>query len=133
MELGLEERRVAVEAISSLVYIKNVMADLILKPAGVPPEVYRSLLYRRDETSGRALSKRQIAPLIIDAVEKREDCPAIVRAIVEIAAQWSSFHLADDEFAARATVQKAREVLGTIEMMEAREARQRELARKEEL
>jgi hypothetical protein len=133
MELGLEERRVAVEAISSLVYIKNVMADLILKPAGVPPEVYRSLLYQRDETSGRALSKRQIAPLIIDAVEKREDCPAIVRAIVEIAAQWSSFHLADDEFAARATVQKAREVLGTIEMMEAREARQRELARKEEL
>ena len=78
MGLGLEERRVAVEAISSLVYIKNVMADLILKPAGVPPEVYRSLLYQRDETSGRALSKRQIAPLIIDAVEKREDCPGIV-------------------------------------------------------
>ena len=50
-----------------------------------------------------------------------------------VAAQWSSFHLAKDEYAARATVQKARELLGTIELMEAREAKQRELARKEEL
>ena len=56
-----------------------------------------------------------------------------MRAIIEIAANWSSFHLAEDEFAARATVQKAREVLGTIELMEAREAEQRELARKEEI
>lgn len=56
-----------------------------------------------------------------------------VRRIIEVAARWSSFHLADDEYAARATVQKARELLGTIELMEAREAKQRELARKEEL
>ena len=56
-----------------------------------------------------------------------------VRAVIEIAARWSSFHLADDEYAARATVQKARELLGTIELMEAREAQQREQARKEEL
>jgi len=41
--------------------------------------------------------------------------------------------LAKDEFVARATVQKARELLGTIELMEAREAKQRELARKQEI
>ncbi len=63
-------------------------------------------------------------------MEQRSDCPGVVRRIVEIAAHWNSFHLADDEFAARATVQKAREVLGTIELMEVREAEQRELARK---
>lgn len=129
----LEERRVAIEAIATLVHIKNTMAELILKPAGVPAEIYRSLLYRRDESTSRPLSKRQIAPLILEAVEQRPDCRGLVRRIVEIAAHWNSFHLADDEFAARAAVQKAREVLGTIELMEAREAEQRELARKAEI
>lgn len=90
------------------------------------------MLYRRDET-GRVLSKRQIAPLIIDGCGRRPDTQRAVRRIVEIAATWTSFHLADDEYAARATVQKAREVLGIIETMEAREARAREIARQEEL
>jgi hypothetical protein len=133
MDLGVEERRVAIEVIATLVNIKSAMADLLLKPAGVPPEVYRPLLDRRDEGTGRALSKRQLAPLILDAIAARSDCQEVIRALIEIAANWSSFHLAADEFAARATVQKARELLGTIETMEAREAMQRELARKEEL
>ncbi len=133
MDIGVEERRVAIEVIATLVKIKHVMADLILKPAGIPPEIYRSLLYRRDPSTGWTLSKRQIAPLIVEAVEDRPDCAGAIRAIVEIAANWSSFHLASDEFAARATVQKAREVLDTIEVMEAREAKQRELGRKEEI
>jgi len=132
MDLGIEERRAAIEAIATLAHIKRVMADLLLKPAGVPPEVYQPLLYRRDESTGRILSKRQLAPLILEAVETRTDCAGVVRRIIEIAAGWSSFHLADDEFAARAAVQKAREVLGTVKLMEAREAKQQELARKEE-
>jgi hypothetical protein len=133
MDLGIEERRLVIEIIATLVHIKKAMAELLLKPAGIPPDVYRSLLYQRDDITGRPLSKRQIAPLILAAIEKRSDCSGVVRAMIEIAAHWSSFHLADDEFAARATVQKAREVLGTIELMEAREAEQRELARKEEI
>lgn len=133
MDLGVEGRRVAIEAIATLVHIKRTMVEMILKPAGVPVEIYRPLLYRRDEITGRALSKRQLAPLLLDAMENRPDCSTILRSIVEIAAQWSSFHLADDEFAARATVQKARDVLGTTELMEAREAERREIARKEGL
>jgi len=109
------------------------MSELILKPAGAPPEVYRPLLYRRDETTGKTLSKRQIAPIILDAIENRGDCNGVISRMIEIAAHWSSFHLANNEFQARAPVQKARELLGTIELMEAREAKQRELARKEEL
>jgi hypothetical protein len=131
--VSIEERKLAIEVIATLVHIKSTMSELILKPAGVPPEVYQLLLYRRDETTGRTLSKRQIAPFILDAIEKRGDCNGVIRRMIEIAAHWSSFHLADDEFQARATVQKAREVLGNIELMEAREAKQRELARKEEL
>src|SRR5947209_3419 len=133
MELGTEERKVAIEAITTLVKIKHVMVELILKPAGVPSEIYRPLLYAKDASTGWVLSKRQLAPLIIEDVEKRADCSDIIRAIVEIAANWSSYQLADDEYQARATVQKAREVLNILEMMKEREAKQREIARKEEL
>lgn len=133
MEISTEERKLAIEIIATLVHIKNTMSELILKPANVPPEVYQPLLYRREETTGRILSKRQIAPLIIDAIENRSDCNQVVRRLIEIAAHWSSFHLADNEYQARATVQKARELLGNIELMEAREANKLKLARKEEL
>lgn len=133
MEFGIEERRTAIEIIATLVHIKSTLAEMILKPAGVPVEVYRPLLYKVDPSTGKRLSKRQIAPLILDELGTRgmeEEC---VRALLRIAAKWDGFHLADNEFEARATVQKAREVTGQIELMEAREARQRELAREEEL
>src|SRR5437899_870562 len=109
-DLGTDERKVALEAISTLCHIKRIMVELLLKPAGVPDEVYGPLLHQRDE-SGRFLSKRQIAPLIIDACEKHPARKRAIRHIVEIAATWSSFHLAENEYAARATVQKARELL----------------------
>lgn len=133
MDIEVEERRVAIEALATLANLKNVMVELILRPAGVPDEVYRPHLYGRDEATGRSLSKRKSAPLIIDAVTHRPDGSRIVRRIVEITSQWSSYHLAANEYAARATVQKAREILGTMEQMEAWESQQRENARKEEL
>lgn len=132
MEINIEERRVAIEAIATLVNIKKMMAELILKPAGVSPEIYSHLLHKRDDYTGQRLSKREIAPLILEAVEKRADCNNIIRAIIEITANWNGFHLAQDEFKARATVQKAREVLDVIEIMDAREARERENAREQE-
>src|SRR5690349_9496440 len=106
MDLGVEGRRLAIEIIATLVHIKNTMAELLLKPAGVPSDVYRALLYKRDEHTGRALSKRQLAPLILEAIDARPECSGVVRALIEIAANWSSFHLADNEYEARATVQK---------------------------
>lgn len=126
-------QKLVIEVISTLVNIKSTMADLILKPAGVPTDSYRLILYGRDELTGRPLSKRKIAPLVIAAIEDRPDFPGIIKRIIEIAAGWSSFHLARDEYEARATVQKARELLGQIELMEEREAKQREIARKKEL
>jgi hypothetical protein len=128
IDLGVEERRIAIEAIATLVHIKSTLGELLLKPAGVPLDVV-NLLYLRDDVTGRAMSKRMVAPLILNELEKRTECSGVIRAIIDIAAHWSHFHLADNEFQARATVQKAREMMGTIEEMEAREARQRELAR----
>jgi hypothetical protein len=69
-DLGTEERRLAIEAISTLCHLKKVLSELILKPAGVPEVFYSNLLYSKD-ASGKTLSKRQIAPLIIDACDKQ--------------------------------------------------------------
>jgi len=130
--LGTDEKRVAVEAIATLCYVKRHMVELLLRPAGVPESVYQPLLYKRDE-AGRVMSKRDIAPLLLDACQLRSGVQDVVRRIVEIAASWTSFHLANDEYAARAVVHKAREVLDMVQTMEAREAQAREIARQQEL
>jgi hypothetical protein len=128
-----DQQRLAIEIIATLVHMKRPMVDLILRPAGVPADIYQEYLYKRDEATGRVMSKRETAPLILDQVERRGNLDSVVHTLIEIAAGWSSFHLADDEFVARATVQKAREMLDEIELHEAREQKQRDLARREEL
>jgi hypothetical protein len=133
LSASVEEKRLAVEIIATLVNIKDTMVDLILKPAGVPAEIYKPIIHKRDEETGKTLSKRKLAPLILHALEERGDSKPILRAIIKIAADWSDFHLAQDEFVARATVQKAREAQGTIKLMEVREAKQRAIAQKQEL
>lgn len=132
METGIDEQRVIIEAIATLVNIRQAMADLILKPSGVPKELYQPLLARRDENTGRPLSKRQLAPLIIDSIEKRLDSPKIFRAILNIAAKWDKFHLANDEYAARATVQKAREVWQSIELLDEEHFKEKERVQRED-
>ena len=87
-------------------------------------------LNRSDERTGRLLSKRQLAPLIIAEVEKSESGRAILRRIIRLAARWDQFHLAENEFEARATVHKARDVLQIVEEMETREAQLREDAKR---
>lgn len=127
----LTERRVAIEAIATLARMKNVMVDRILKPAGVPQDLYVPLLRRRDDIMNRLLSKRQMAPLIVDALQDRPECGGVIRAIVSIAAAWDRFELADDEYTARATVEKARDVLRLAEHRDSRHAEVEERARRE--
>jgi hypothetical protein len=69
MDLGTDGKRLVVEIIATLVHIKSTMVTLLLRPAGVPEDVYRPLLYRRDEATGRILSKRQIAPPVLDQLD----------------------------------------------------------------
>ncbi|MDR3602595.1 MAG: hypothetical protein P4L49_19295 [Desulfosporosinus sp.] len=56
---------------------------MILMPAGIPPEVYKLLLYKRDEATGKTLSKRKIAPLILDKVENQRDYGTQIGQVVE--------------------------------------------------
>ena len=120
------------EAIATLCYVKRNMAEFVLKPSGVPPGVYEPLFSRRNEL-GKLMSKREMAPLILQGCDPTPGSNFVARRILEIAASWSKFDLAENEYAARAVTQKARELLGVIETMEAREARVREIAREEEI
>src|SRR5215475_7300592 len=127
MDPGVEGRRVVVEILAVLVHIKSAMVDLILKPACVPTEVVTQILAMKDPVTGYPLTKRRMAPLLVDAIDRRPDCKSSLWSILEIAAKWNRFHLADDEFAARAVVEKARELLQRVAGIRADEARRRDL------
>jgi hypothetical protein len=125
MSVESEERRVAIEAIATLVHRRDAMAELILQPAGIHRSLYQPFLECYDTVTRRPLSKRKLAPLVLDAVEKQPDGSKYVRAIVKITANWTSYHLADDERQARVTVEWAREVLRKAEKQAGLEAEQR--------
>lgn len=48
--------------------------------------------------------------MILDELAGREQESTVIAALIDIAADWDAFHLAADEYQARATVQKAREM-----------------------
>jgi hypothetical protein len=125
MNIDVEEKKVAVEAISVLIHIKQTMVDLLLKPSHVPNEIYSPLLHRRDEITNRPLSKRKIAPIIVDEIGKLWNGDEIIRNIIGICANWNSFHLAENEFEARAVVEKAKQVLSKFQDADEKEAQLR--------
>jgi len=136
VDLGVDERRLVIEILATLAHLKQNMIALILQPADVPREVYQPLLNRRDERTGWAISKRQFAAILIEELDKRPDGRMCLRRMIKIAAEWHGYHVAEREYEARATVQKAREILGAIDpidLMEARAAQVRDLAKQEEL
>jgi len=121
METGIEEQRVVIEAIATLVNIKATMINLLLVPAGVPADIYKPLFNLRDPITGGPLSKRKVAPLIIEGLQNNPNKNQIIRSILKLTAQWTDFSLAHNEFEARATVQKAQEVLKQVGETETKE------------
>ena len=133
MKVGVDERRLVIEAIATLAYRKFDMVKFILEPAGVPKEIFESLSDQRDVLTGRRISKRQTAPLILDALEKRGDFAEIIGNIVRIAASWERFELSDKEYEARAVKAKAQGVLDGHQLAEAEEAARKEADRQEQV
>ena len=131
MIVGVEEKRLFIEALATLAYRKNDMVNFILKPSGVPREIYIALHNQRD-ASGRGLSKRQTAPLILDALEERGDYADIVGNLVKIAAHWEKFELCDKEYEARAVKAKAQEILKKHQDLDAEESARKDAARQEQ-
>ena len=111
---------------------KRDLIEKILKPAGVPREVYDRHLNKIDEFTGKRVTKRAAAPDILAEMEAPGEGPRFVRAVVHIGAGWTDFHLHEREMDARAAVEKAKAFLKQLEGLEARErARQEEIWRKE--
>lgn len=66
-----EARRLAVEVIATLVNVKRIAADQILRPAKVPDDLVRRFLTGNDATTGQPLTKRQAGALILDELARR--------------------------------------------------------------
>ncbi len=131
MSVGIDEKRVAIEAIATLAHLKSNMAKFVLFPAGVPREIYKTLSRQRDDLSGRTLTKRQLAPLILANMETSPDYGDIVRNIVKVAASWEKFELSHDEYEARAVKAKAQDVLKGVQQFEAEQTERREAEKRE--
>ncbi|RVT65302.1 restriction endonuclease [Niallia taxi] len=131
MQLNENIRKLAIEIIANLVFIKNQMYEQILKPAGIKKEQFVRLKTFRN-ADGRLCTKREIGVMLLEEFDITVEEQKFVKTVIEIAASWNKFHLAENEYTARGTVQKAREVLNTIEIMEAKEAQLFEEEKKRE-
>ena len=131
LPLDADARRLALEAIATLAYIKRIAADQLLRPAGIPKDLIERFLTERDATTGDALTKRQGGALILDELTQRGSDREVIRQLVELASKWDAFHLAQDEYKARAVVQKAREMSGVLADADARERAAQERAAEE--
>lgn len=107
-------RRLALEIIATLINVKRVAADQLLRRANVDEDLIRRFLTDRDPATGAKASKRVAGAMVLDELAKEGRDSAVMGKLIEIAAGWDAFHLASDEYAARATVQKAREVSQSI-------------------
>jgi hypothetical protein len=121
-----DARRLALEAIATLVHVKRMTAEQLLRRAEVPDDLIRRFLGEKDPVTGEKRSKREAGALVLDELARRGGENDVVRRLVAIAASWDAFHLAQDEYKARAVVQKARELQGILVEAEARERAQAE-------
>jgi hypothetical protein len=87
--LNVDARKLALEAMATLVNVKKIAADRLLRPAGIPDALIRQFLKGRDATTGDALTKRQAGALILDELEREGKDGAVVRALLGTAADWT--------------------------------------------
>lgn len=102
-------------------HIKKTAAERLLRRVEVPEDLIRRFLTDRDPATGQKRSKRDAGSLILEELGRRGLEDRIIRRIVAVAADWNDFHLAHDEYEARAVVQKARELKGVLAEFDQRE------------
>jgi hypothetical protein len=129
--LDADARRLALEAMATLAHIKKIAADQLLRPAGVPEDLILTFVKGRDAATGEALTKRQSGAKILEKLGRDGRDGDVVRKLVDLAANWNSFHLADDEYDARAVVQKARDIVGVLAAADEKERAEHERAMRE--
>lgn len=63
---GVDARKLALEVMATLVNVKRIAADRILRLAGIPDVLIKRFLKGKDATTGETLTKRQAGPLILE-------------------------------------------------------------------
>ncbi|NLH80916.1 MAG: hypothetical protein GX458_08760 [Phyllobacteriaceae bacterium] len=129
--IDVDARRLALEAIATLVHIKRIAAERLLTPSGVPADLVRRFLSEHDPSTGQKRSKREAGTVILEVLSERGLEEDVIRQIIERAANWEDFHLAQDEYRARSVSQKAREMVGVLHDLAARERIEAERRREE--
>jgi hypothetical protein len=126
--LDADARRLALEVMAKLAHVKKIAADQLLRPSGVPEDLIRNFVKGRDAATAAPLTKRQGAATILDQMARDGSDRAMVRKLIDLAAKWDAYHLADNEYEARAVVQKARELVGVLTAAEEKEKAELERA-----
>jgi hypothetical protein len=119
--VAADARRLALEIIATLVNIKKTAAEQLLSKAGAPDDLVRRFLTERDAATGGKRSKREAGATMLEELAQTGADASVVQNLINIAAEWNSFHLAQDEYKARAVVQKAREIAGVLAEADIRE------------
>ena len=93
-EIGLDTdaRRLALEVIATLVNVKTIAADQLLRRAGVTDDLARRFVGERDPVTNQKRSKREAGMIVLDALgetgedgqvgldpEDHRDCVAVGR------------------------------------------------------
>lgn len=128
---NVDARKLALEAIATLVNVKRIAADRLLRPAGIPDELIKLFLKGKDATTGDSFTKRQAGALILEELAHDGRDGEAIRKIIDIASGWDAYDLAQDEYKARAVTQKARELKGVLADADAREKVEHERATRE--
>lgn len=74
-------------------FIKDQMYEQILKPVGINKEQFVRLKGFRNP-DGKRCTKREMAMMLIEELDKPNEEKKFVKSVIEIAANWNKFHLA---------------------------------------
>jgi hypothetical protein len=72
-----DARRLALEAIATLINIKKTAADQLLRPAGVRDDLIRRFLTERDPATGERRSKREAGAIVLDELARSGEDAAV--------------------------------------------------------
>src|ERR1700730_123493 len=89
-----DARRLALEAIATLVHVKRMTAEQLLRRAEVPDDLIRRFLGEKDPVTGEKRSKREAGALVLDELARRGGENDVVRRLVAVAASRGAFPLA---------------------------------------
>jgi hypothetical protein len=109
--IDADARRAALEVIATLVNVKRIAADLVLRPVGIPDDLIHRFLRERDPITHDLVT--QSGALILDELARESEDRPVIRKLVELAAGWDGFQHRGRQ-RAKCAVERARKMRPVI-------------------